>query len=73
MFLYTVNPGGGLVPASTFMVPRILLCTGAVLGDGPPRVASVSTTFCNTHVKQHNKLHTFHPSSNLVHFHFPLF
>ena len=43
---------GGPVPVSTFMVPRILLCTGAVLGDGVPRFASAFTTFCKTHVKQ---------------------
>ena len=71
MFLYPVNLSVNLlrpVPVSTFMVPRILLSTGAVLGDGPPCFALVFTTVYETHVEKHITLHRFHPSPNLVYF-----
>ena len=72
MFLHPVKTGshpGGPVPVSTFMVPRILLlllCTGAALDDGPPRFASVSITFCDTHtrtnVTKHLHLYSLSPT-----------
>ena len=68
MFLYPGKSGGGPVPVSTFMVPRICLRTGAVLGDGLPRFASVFRTFCETHVTKYCNLHRFHPSTSLEQF-----
>ena len=51
---------GLLSPFPKVWSPEYFLCTGAILGDGVPRFASVFTTFCETHVK---KAQSFTPIS----------
>ena len=43
------------------------MCTGTVLGDGPPRFATDFTSSCSKHVKKQSSLCSCHSNTNLVH------
>ena len=47
-----------IVNNDEYMDIRRLWCTGVVLGDGPPRLASAFKTFCNTHMNTKTLVHT---------------
>ena len=74
MFLYPVKKLRRPGPVPNYAAPGILLCTGAVLRDGPPHFASVVTTFSKTHETKHTFSYSFDPSTNLfMLFHGPFF
>ena len=55
------------VPVSTFMVPRMRLCTGAVLVDGLPRFASLVLFLQHTREQRNALFSTGHePSINII-------